>query len=485
MKNLLTACLPAVALLALGGCAGTSALTSTEDDGVYYSSKDRTSMVVSQVPSLAPATTSDEATNPDYNGGTTRQNSQGSGSDQYYDNTYTYMRGVPSYSSATYYGPGVNYYTPYTPYTSLNMGYGWGGAYGMSPFGYDPFYSPFYGYGSGMSISFGFGRPWGYGGFGGYGYSPYGYGYGGGFYDPFYYNSRFYGGYYGGGGYYGNNYYGGNYYYGNNYYGGNRNYGGGYANDNGRGRTSGHRTDRTSEGRNNVSSSGGVTSSGPSGVTGSGGGRVRSEKVSPNSNVPQSMPNTMANERGRVRSEELKANSGAMTDQPVDTYRNRPRQMDAVAKPQYRDMDPATNTVGAQPMQDQTTRGEGRGRFRTADAQPQSMPDQMQPAASQPQEGQRRRGGFFQNVLGEPINNTGRAADAAQPRQRTYDQPRQQTYSQPQQRVYEQPRQQTYEQPRQQTYEQPQRSSSQPSYSAPSYGGGGGGGGGRSRGRGE
>ena len=46
MKNLLTACLPALALLALGGCAGTSALTSSEDDGVYYSSKDRTTAVV-------------------------------------------------------------------------------------------------------------------------------------------------------------------------------------------------------------------------------------------------------------------------------------------------------------------------------------------------------------------------------------------------------------------------------------------------------
>src|ERR1700712_2070292 len=112
MKNLLTACLPALALFALGGCAGTSALTSSEDDGVYYSSKDHTTAIVSTAP--APATT-DEATNPDYHGNTNSSSAnQGSGSDQYYDNTYTYMRGAPSYS------PPLSYYTPYSPYTSLS-----------------------------------------------------------------------------------------------------------------------------------------------------------------------------------------------------------------------------------------------------------------------------------------------------------------------------------------------------------------------------
>ena len=222
MKNLLTALLPALALFALGGCAGTSALTSSEDDGVYYSSKDRTTAVVSPAP--APAGT-DEATNPDYNGNQTRSSArQGSGSNEYYDNTYTYMRGVPSY--------GVTTYVPYSPYTVISYNsygsYGWGGgACGYSPYaygGYDPFYSPFYspyyGYGPSINISFGFGQPYGYGG---YGYGRpygYGYGYGGGFYDPYYYNSPYYGGYYGRGGYYGNNYYGGSYYggrYGNGY----------------------------------------------------------------------------------------------------------------------------------------------------------------------------------------------------------------------------------------------------------------------------
>lgn len=478
MKNLLTACLPAFALLALGGCAGTSALTSSEDDGVYYSSKDRTTAVMSTA--QAPATATDEAANPDYNGSangsTARQNSQASGSDQYYDNTYTYMRGVPSYGSSVYYGPGVSYYTPYTPYTSLSMGYGWGGAYGMSPFGYDPFYSsfysPYYGYGSGLSISFGFGRPWGYGGLGGYGYSPYGYGYAGGFYDPYYYNSRFYGGYYGQGGYYGNSYYGGGSYSGGNYYG-----------ENGRGRTSGHRTDRTSEGRTNSGVSG-VTNPGTTGATG--GGRVRSERVAPNSNVPQSMPNGMTSEAGRARTETVTATPNTMADQAAGNYNNRPRRMDATVQPQYSNMTPATASPDAKPVEGQVMRGDARSRWRNADAtnaQPQNMPGQMQPAASQPQEGQRRRGGFFQNVFSEPSNNAGQgqAADPSQTRQRTYDQTRQQTYSQPRQRAYEQPQQQTYE--------QPQRSYSQPSYSTPSHGGGGnsgggGGGGGHSRGRG-
>ena len=122
MRNLLTACLPALALFALGGCAGTSALTSSEDDGVYYSSKDRTTAVVQAAP--APAYASEEA-NPDYNGGTSASAPQpDNGSTQYYDNNYTYMRGVPGYggSSAYYgYGPGLNWRP--TSSMSLNMGF--------------------------------------------------------------------------------------------------------------------------------------------------------------------------------------------------------------------------------------------------------------------------------------------------------------------------------------------------------------------------
>jgi hypothetical protein len=450
MKNLLTAILPALALLALGGCAGTSALTSSEDDGVYYSSQDRTTAIVSTAP--APAST-DEAANPDYNGNAASSSSrQSSGSDQYYDNTYTYMRGVPNY--------GVTYYTPYSPYTTLSYAYG-AGACGFSPFGYglcdpfySPYYSPYYGFNSGISISFGFGRPWGYGGgYYGYGRPYYGYGYGGGFYDPYYYNGPYYGGYYSRGGYYGSSYYGGNSYYGNNRY---------YGNENARGRTSGHRTDRQTDGRNNSGTAANV----PNAITPSNGGRVRSEQVL----APgvDSQPSTRSPEVGRTRTETVGATPGLDATRTNEAY-NQPRRINREEQPRYRDMNPANQPVDVN--NGQVVRDANRGRWRGTDAAPTDN-GQAQPSAA-PQETQRRRGGFFQNSL--PQSADGQAAEPARP-QRSYEQPRQRSYEQPQQqqRAYEQP-QRTYEQPQQRSYEQPQRSS-QPS-------GESGGGGGRSRGR--
>jgi len=456
MRNLIPAFLPALALLALGGCAGTSALTSSEDDGVYYSSKDRTTAVVSAAPD--PAST-DEAANPDYNGNPAGSSArQGNGSDQYYDNSYTYMRGVPGY------GPGLNYYTPYSPYTSLNYGWG-GGAFGMSPFYgglYDPFYSPFYspfdspfgyGYGSSLSLSFGFGRPWGGYGFGqpwGYGFGrPYGLGYGAGFYDPFYYSSPFYGGYYGRGGYYGSNFNSG------------RNYGG---NDNRPYRASGHRTSRVSDGRY----SSGMNPSNPAGPgAGPGsnprGGRERtSGALAPSTPIGGiTAPPAPVTEMTTAPNGERRQRSGRVTSAP-------PVEMTPIGTQGYNQ--PRRQSRGEQPV------------YRGDINQPQGSQMQPQPATTvQPSEGQeqRRRGGFFQRVLTEPSNPGGQMAD--QPtRERSYDQPRQR-------RSYEQPRQteqRSYEQPRQQSYEQPQRSysapsNSQPSYSAPSNSGGGG----RSRGR--
>ncbi|MBD2769102.1 hypothetical protein IC235_14505 [Hymenobacter sp. BT664] len=446
MRYFLPALLPALALLALGGCAGTSTLTSSEDDGVYYSSKDRTTAVVSPAPD--PAST-DEAANPDYNGNTANSPArQGRGSTQYYDNTYTYMRGVPGY--------GLSYYTPYSPYTSLS--YGWGsGFYGVSPFYggfYDPFYSSFYspwgyGYGSGLSISFGFGigRPWGYG----YGFGrPYGfgYGYGGGFYDPYYFNSPFYGGYYGRGGFYGNSYYGST-------YRSNWNYG---DNGNGRYRTSGHRSDRASDGRY---LSGGTSTPTGSG-TGSGGisgGRGRTNGLMAPSTPMTEMTSVTKESQLRQRSETAISASPAETlPATVEGY-NQPHRRLRSEQPTYRDM-------------------------------PQLQEDQ-QPASTWKPQGGRRRDEIIQqaDVDRAPSNPGGQTADQPS-RQRSYDQPRRQrsfdqSYDQlPQQQSYEQPRQRSYEQPRQPSYEQPQRSYSQPSYSAPapSYNGGGGGGG-HSRGR--
>ncbi|MDO3413683.1 hypothetical protein Q3A66_01280 [Hymenobacter sp. BT770] len=449
MKNLLTAFLPALALLALGGCASTAGLASSEDDGVYYSSKDHTTAVVSTAPT--PASTN-EAANPDYNGNSNQPSArQNSGSDQYYDNTYTYMRGVPGY------GPGVTYYTPYSPYTSLSYpggyGYGWGaGACGFSPYAFcDPFYSPIYspfgyGYGSSLSISLGFGRPYGYGSVY-YGYArPYGYGYGGGFYDPFYYSSPFYGGYYGRGAYYGSSYYGGNNYsYGNRYSGG----------DNARPRTSGHRTDRSSDDR--YSSGGSVSNPGGAGTTGTGNGRVRNDDrvAMPN---PTTQPYTSAPNEGRVRTQGTAAPQPTESTPGRNAY-NEPRRPERTEQPVYRDM--SQPTEGGQ-----VTRDNSRGRWRNDEAAPQSND------RAQPQEGQRRRGGFFQNILTEPSNSGGQATEQPS-RQRSYEQPQQpqRSYEQPQQqqRAYEQPQPQ-----RQQSYEQPQRSS-QPSYSAPSNNSGGGG----------
>ena len=451
MKNLLTAFLPALALLALGGCASTAGLATSEDDGVYYSSQDRTTAVVRTAPAAAARPTavdSDEATNPDYNGNTASAPArQSSGSDQYYDdsynNTYTYMRGVPNY--------GVTYYTPYSPYTSINYAWGVGGGCGFSPYGIcDPFFSPFYspfGYGSGISIGLGFGSPWGYGGgFNGYG-RPYGFGYGGGFYDPFYFNSPFYGGYYGRGGYYGNRFYGSNYGYGNHYSGNEpgRNY-----------RAPGHRNNRASDGRYTTGGSSLPNGAGsnPGGVTTT--GRARTEgRLMPN--TPQ--PSAPAPSEGRMRSESVTATQlldDAPTT-PTDGY-NKPRRQQSTGQPMYRDMNQPTE-------QGQVTRENSRSLGRGLDATPQAT-DPATPQPAQPEAGQRRRGGFFQNVTTQP---SPAAEQQPQPARRRADQ-------QTRQRAYEQPRQQSYEQPRQQSYE-PQRSS-QPSYSPPSNSGGG-----RGRGR--
>jgi hypothetical protein len=224
MKNLLTATLPGLALLALGGCATSGALTtSTENDGVYYSSSDHTTAIAApiyggngssgNIPARAlddtvPAATTDDA-NPDYQGGTSQGYATGT---DYYSNSYN--DGLSTYTpngsgfNQPYTGPGVSSYN-YSPGWSVApsfygspFGYGAGVAlgYGYSPYSmggfgypyygglYDPFYSP-YGYGSGLSIGFGygfggfgypyggFGYPYGYG-YGGYGYGGYPYGYG-------------------------------------------------------------------------------------------------------------------------------------------------------------------------------------------------------------------------------------------------------------------------------------------------------------------
>lgn len=191
MKKLIHSVLPALTLLTLGGCAGTSALSTTESDGVYFSSKDRVSAPVAapSAASQADAANPGDIANPDY---TDNGTSGATSSTEYYDDGYSYASRLRRFHQPTYRGLGMGYYDfAYTdpfwyggpayaimPYGGFGYGYGYGAGF------YDPFYSPFYGGGSYISISFGrpFYRPFGYGY--GYGYNPYdyyGYGYGGGY----------------------------------------------------------------------------------------------------------------------------------------------------------------------------------------------------------------------------------------------------------------------------------------------------------------
>ncbi|MCC3155947.1 hypothetical protein LJ737_01770 [Hymenobacter sp. 15J16-1T3B] len=191
MKHIPTHLLPAIALLALGGCATTGGLTTTEPDGVYYSSKDRTTEVApvasaNQSAEYAATDDPNAVANPDYQDG--RSKSRGTASDEYYDDDFDYsyyartrrynglgMGYSLSYVDPYWYRPTFIYNDPffYSPY-----GYG----YSYSPW-YDPFWGPSYG---GVSISIGwglggwgpwgpyggyYGRPWGYGGYGWGGYN--------------------------------------------------------------------------------------------------------------------------------------------------------------------------------------------------------------------------------------------------------------------------------------------------------------------------
>ncbi|GAB3827353.1 hypothetical protein [Hymenobacter jeollabukensis] len=214
MKHIPTHLLPALALLALGGCATTGGLTTTEPDGVYYSSKDRTTQVapVSSAAQSADYAATDDpnaVANPDYQDG---GKSRGTASDEYYDDDFDYsyyarnrrynglgMGYSLSYVDPYWYRPTFIYNDPffYSPY-----GYG----YSYSPW-YDPFWGPGYG-GVSVSINVGwglggwgpwgpyggyYGRPWGYGGYGWGGYNR-------GYWDG-YYSGAYGGGYYGNYGY--------------------------------------------------------------------------------------------------------------------------------------------------------------------------------------------------------------------------------------------------------------------------------------------
>ncbi|MBJ6143960.1 hypothetical protein [Hymenobacter sp. BT559] len=460
MKKILTATLPALAALALGGCATTGAISSTEDDGVYYSSADRTTVTpyaarpqtdgygYETARAQTQTTQTTEDANPDYQGGT-----QGTdASTDYYDDSYT--SASPSGFGQPYTGPGVSTYN-YTPTwsvspsfygspfgygTGLSFGYGLGGFGGYSPFGYglgypgyagfyDPFFSP-YGYGSAFSLGFGYG----FGGFGNpYGFgSPFGYGY-----SPYYAYGRYP---YGGGGYYGGNYYEGG-------YGGARRYvyknaivNGGYPNGYDRnairvGRREGRATNAVGAGGGVVAPGGNGTNA-PSGVIG--GRRVVGGAASGFGNATAPAP-------GQLTGNDPTAVTGA---QPTTGGR--------------RFDQPTVNPNSPSPN--------GRGGWRSMDAganggynQPRSDAAATNPGAPQP-----RRGGFFRDVFGAQPNgggNNGAQNGFSQPQQRGFSQPQQQ------QRAYSQP-DRGFQQQRME-----QRSFQPAPAPAPSFGGGGGGGG--------
>ena len=196
MRNILNAAfVPVLAALAFG-CTSTTALRTSEPDDLYYASSDKTmrqevSVASTQSAYTHPGEASEVAENPEYYDPEAAK--QPTIINNYYDyDSYYSSRGRRSY---------VYFNDPfYSPF-----GYSAAYCYGI----YDPFCFPgYYPYsGLAVSISYGFGNPYGYG----YGYRPYGaYGYG---YRPYDYYGYGYGGGYGS---YYHGFYDG-YYAGNNY----------------------------------------------------------------------------------------------------------------------------------------------------------------------------------------------------------------------------------------------------------------------------
>ncbi|WP_284438448.1 hypothetical protein [Hymenobacter nitidus] len=449
MKSIFNTVLPAMALLALGGCASTSALTSTESDGVYYSSKDRTTY---NEPARATASVqdnnttpqesnaSDAETNPDYASSGSRSSSNQSGGSEYYDDDYSYSARIRRFHQPAYRSFSYGYYDPFYSdpfwygggaYSYGYSPYGWGPSYGF----YDPFYNPYYG-GSAVIVNIGFGRPyynpWRYG-YGGYGY---GGGYGLGYYDG-----------------YRNGLYQSAGYYGNRGIGTvrNVNYGprGGRSVEattaNGRTTTSSGRSRSTKEGGIATPVDGATSTGNATGINPSWNGRGRTQAQAAGGVTETATPTTttpnVRTGRSRDGSEQVLRRNATFEDErgnAIETTRGREQSVE----------------------QPRTAEGNGR-RWRVVENGGQ----QSVPTPSE----QRRRFG----TSGQGEQNNGQVVEQPVRRQRTYSAPQQQS-----ERTYEAP---------QRTYEAPTRSYSEPSRgsSSPSMGGGNsGGGGGRSSGRG-
>lgn len=461
MKNTFPTLLPALALLTLGSCAGTAALSSTESDGIYYSSKDRTSQNVRTVASAAtpadePQSAGDEISNPDYSGGSSRSSSA-SGDTEYYDSGSSYSARIRRFHQPYYSGFGYGYndfiYTdPFWYGGPAYMSYSpWGPSYYGGGF-YDPFWGPTWG-GSYVSINIGFGspwyRPWRYG-------HGYGYGYNRGYYDGFY--NGYYGGGYGGYGYGG---YGG--YYGGTL-GGSRNVR--YAPRGGRsleattqGRGSNSGTGTAGNGGRGRVNEGGLVAPGGGGTTN---GVVGGSTVAPARGGRVAENSSSLDGTGGVRSGQVRQ----LSDVEVKEREAKVREAAAGNQSQTGQMDASSpGRVGSNAPETQPQQRAGRG-WRVLDnstgTQTTTSPDYSQPRRARARD-------IFNS--GSGTNQSGAAGQSSeQPvrRQRTYEAP---------QRTYEAP-QRTYEAP-QRTYEAPQRSYDSPSRGSSGGGGNSGGGGGR------
>ncbi|TGE05504.1 hypothetical protein [Hymenobacter fodinae] len=438
MKKSIHSVLPALALLTLGGCAGTSGLTTTESDGVYFSSKDRVSAPVAMQSATADQGQSDasnpgDVANPDYNG----NSSSAAGSTEYYDNGYSYAERLRRFHQPAYRSLGMGYYDfAYTdPFWYGGPAYSYyPGMYSRfgSPF-YDPFYSPYWGGGSFISISFG--RPW---------YRPFGYGYGYGPYDAYGYGGYGYGygGYYGGLGGFGN-YYGG---LGSGYYGRPSSY-----DNNPRNRVVyGPRRDGATDASRATST---ATSGGVRGQVQQNG--VLAPAVGSAGVVSSPQP---IRGRGRIEADATTPVSAGSSQGAVSDNNGAGRTGRVLSSGDQRE------GISSQPNLNPNA---GR-RWRVleqAAGQPSTQPSSSPADYSQPRRGR----GWVSD--GQPAQQSSGSAEQSGRRERAWQQPT---------RTYEQPSR-SYEQPSR-SYSEPSRSYS-PSNSGGSFGGNSGGGGG-SRGRG-
>jgi hypothetical protein len=440
----------------LGGCAGTSALSTTESDGVYYSSQDRTTQnatasVANTAPAQAEAESGDDISNPDY-ATDGQRSSTVTESTEYYDDDYAYSSRIRRFHQPYYrgFGYGYNDFVYADPFW-----YGGSSSYYGNSF-YDPFYGPAYGYGgyggfgSYVNINIGFGSPWGWG------YNPWRYGRGyGGIYD------NYYGGGYGGYGGYGYN----NYYNVNNYYGSGSGLGSVRNVRYGRGNSVGGEAvtgGRSTSGAGTVI---GSRSRATGGVAEPTGGRAATDGLVGNGN-------TQPNGRGRSRTTESGATPGVITADQIQAEKI-VRARNANATP-GQNTDNVINQINNGSTVEQPATYESRSRRRVAETTGAGT------EAATPQYSQPRRSRFSE--LNTNTNqSSGQSQEAAQPirRQRTFEAP-QRTYEAPQ-RTYEAP-QRTYEAPAR-SYEAPSRSYEAPSRSSAPSNSGGDNGGGRGRGR--